>query len=443
MTNQPLTAMLAEAIVSGSNRVPDVAQRAAVRLILLDYLGVTLAGLNEPVAAIVRAEFGGTTGAASIVGTDLRASVADAALVNGTTGHALDYDDVQEFIGHPGTVIVPAALAAGEAAGVDIERLTRAIVVGFDAARFVGTLAMPGHYSHGFHSTATVGAFGATAAVAVLLDLDLGQTATAIGLAGTQAAGLKSMFGTMAKPFHAGRAAAAGVTAARLAARGLTANTTVLEVSQGFLATQAHQPIPSDWTQPTYGESLNHLLFKYHAACYYTHSSIEALQQLMIETGLTPETVVEVILHVPAEHLKTCNIELPKTGLEIKFSLRHIAALVLSGIDTAALETFNNDFAINPALMDLRERVRVEGDHSGTFSARVVVKLADGREVEAIADVSERKMEHAELYRRLDSKFMSIVEPKFGHERAYNFKNAILYSPLSNTINDILFNYSK
>ena len=106
-----------------------------------------------------------------------------------------------------------------------------------EAAGFVGSLVMCSHYERGFHSTATVGSFGAAAAARLLLDLDESQMAIALGLAGTQAAGLKSMFGTMAKPFHAGRAAANGVLAARLVARGFTANPGVLAVAQGFVAT--------------------------------------------------------------------------------------------------------------------------------------------------------------------------------------------------------------
>ena len=123
-----------------------------------------------------------------------------------------------------------------------------------EAAGFVGSLVMRSHYERGFHSTATVGSFGAAAAARLLLDLDESQMAIALGLAGTQAAGLKSMFGTMAKPFHAGRAAANGVLAARLVARGFTANPGVLVVAQGFVATQSDDDPSVDLPLPRPGQ---------------------------------------------------------------------------------------------------------------------------------------------------------------------------------------------
>lgn len=413
-----LTAILAASIVAAKSREPDAEQTAAVRRILIDWFGVALAGAREPVAGLVRDEFARPEGPASIIGSALRAAPQDAALINGTTGHALDYDDVQEFMGHPGTVIVPAALAAAEAAGASGERLARAVIAGFDAAFFVGSLVMPAHYDFGFHSTATVCCFGAAAATAVIMDLGERETAFALGLAGTQAAGLKSMFGTMAKPFHAGRAASAGVTAARLAARGMTANPAVLEAPQGFLATQAHQPVPEDWRAPAYGEGLADNQYKFHAACYLTHAMIEALAAIK-QRGATAGNVRAVAVHVPPSHLKVCNIAAPATGLETKFSLRHIAALVLSGYDTSALETYTDALAQDPALIALRERVEVHGDHDGDFfSARVAVACRDGRVLSQDYDVSQTPRDRAERDRRLVHKFHRLADPVIGRDKA-------------------------
>ena len=346
-----------------------------------------------------------------------RASAAEAALINGTTGHALDYDDVQEFIGHPATVVVPSALAVAETVGAGGEDLARAIIAGYDAARFVGTLAMPGHYDHGFHSTATIGAFGAMAASAALMDLSLKEIENAIGLAATQAAGLKCMFGTMAKPFHAGHAASAGVIAARLATRGMTANRESLETTQGFLATQAHQAVPADWHTPRFGESLDHLLFKYHASCYLTHSSIEAVRQLAAEHALTPDNVESIILQVPAGHLKVCNIKHPATGLESKFSLRHVVALTLSGHDTADIGVFNDALARDETLERLRGKIEVRGNLDGAFDARATIGLADGRRLAALSDVSTADAEPNDLDERLDRKFFALAKPLIGSAR--------------------------
>ena len=434
---QPLTEILADNIVGSANVEPTAAQLAAARRILIDWLGVALAGSQEPVARIMRDEFAKPSGEATILGSLLRASPADAALVNGASGHALDYDDVQEFVGHPGAVVVPAALAVAEVENVDGLRLLRAIITGFDAARYVGTLAMPGHYDRGFHSTATICTFGAAAAACHLMRLGEQQTAYAIGLAATQAAGLKAMFGTMAKPFHAGRAASAGVTAARLAARGMEANSRALETGQGFLDTQAHQAVPAGWMPPAYGESLHHLLFKFHASCYLTHSSIEALRQLKIEHGVRSENVSRVVLRVPAGHLKVCNIEEPRTGLETKFSLRHIAAMVLSGYDTAELSVFSDKVANEPTLRELRRRVEVRGDLDAHFETKVEIALAAGMPLSMAADVSKASFPDEELDRRLDKKFRTLVGPIMG-DQATEHLLTVSYTLAKDGLGDLL-----
>ena len=414
---QAYTALLAESIAAAGQARPTDAQYAAVRRLLVDWLGVALAGTAEPVAQILRAEFAADAGAASVLGGG-RASIADAALVNGTAGHALDYDDVQQYVGHPAAVVLPAALALAETAGASGEELTRAIIAGYDAAHFVGTLVMPGHYDRGFHSTATVGTFGAAAAAAVLMRLEGERIEHAIGLAATQAAGLKAMFGTMAKPFHAGRAASAGVVAARLAARGMTAHRQSLEVEQGFLATQAHQPVPEGWGPPAFGDSLDRVLFKYHASCYLTHSSIEAVRKLAADHGVAPDDVEKLTLHVPAGHLKVCNIQDPATGLESKFSLRQVTAMTLGGHDTADIAVFNDALARDAALVRLRARIDVVGDHDGAFGARAVMRLADGRTLEASRDVSEAAGAPADLDAALDGKFTALTRPFLGDARA-------------------------
>ncbi|WP_179045427.1 MmgE/PrpD family protein [Sphingobium lactosutens] len=414
---QPLTAMLAQSIVTAGDRQPTEAHHAAVRRILIDWLGVAVAGSAEPVAKLMRAEFGPDAGAISLIGARTRASVANAALINGTAGHALDYDDIQPFVGHPGAVVVPAALAVGEALGADGELFVRAIIAGYDAAHFVGSLVMPAHYDHGFHSTATVGTFGAVAASAVLMRLDQGAVQHAIGLAATQAAGLKCMFGTMAKPYHAGRACSAGVTAASLAARGMTASADSLEADRGFLSTQAHQPIPPGWRAPEFGDSLASVQFKHHASCFLTHSSIEAVRSIVLEHGISPHDVADLTLRVPSEHLKTCNIAEPETGFESKFSLRHVAALVLGGHDTADIDVFSDHIAQEPGLRELRQKVLIRGDLDSRFEARATLRDVDGSIFNAAYDTSlGRSGRSDDLDASLDRKFSALAAPFVGEQ---------------------------
>jgi 2-methylcitrate dehydratase PrpD len=294
----------------------------------------------------------------------------------------------------------------------------RAFIAGHEAAAFVGSLVMRSHYERGFHGTATLGSFGAAAAAGLLLDLDETQMAVALGLAGTQAAGLKSMFGTMAKPFHAGRAAANGVLAARLAARGFTANTGVLEVPQGFIATQSDGDPSVDAPLPRPGSLVVGTLFKYHAACYLTHSSIEAIKLLRAQLAFGGPDVAGIDLHVAPGHLSVCNIPSPESGLQTKFSLRHTAALAACGKDTAAIGTYSDENARDTTLTAVRERVTVHGDRVSGRDARVVVRTSGGQTAEATFDVAIPDRDLDRQGERLAAKFHSLAHPVIGAERA-------------------------
>src|SRR5271169_1008857 len=211
--------------------------RELARQCILDYLGVALAGAQDPLVQILldeMAEAGGSP-QASIIGHSARLPVLSASLVNGSAAHALDYDDVNKAMpGHPSVAILPGLLALAELKGSSGREVTTAFVAGYETACRIGAALQPGHYNLGFHSTGTVGCFGAAAACAHLLGLDAEATAMALGIAGTQAAGLKSQFGTMCKPFHAGKAAQNGLFAVRLAQRGFSSRTDIVECVQGF-----------------------------------------------------------------------------------------------------------------------------------------------------------------------------------------------------------------
>jgi 2-methylcitrate dehydratase PrpD len=393
--------------------------RTAAKHCILDWFAVTLAGLTEPAAQFVREDvIGRSLGRASIVGTAETCAAADAALANGTASHALDYDDVHiTMLGHPTVAVFSAALAVAEEEGSTGEQLLRAFIAGYDAAVFVGTLAMPSHYERGFHSTATIGSFGAAAACGLLLGLDAQQMAMALGLAGTQAAGLKSMFGTMAKPLHAGKAASNGVLAARLAKRGFTANPGVLEVPQGFIATQSDNPVPPLYAFPERGACVLDTLFKYHAACYLTHSTIEAVETLCRSNALTAADIAAVAVHVPAGHLKVCNILEPDTGLGIKFSLRHTAAFAAAGVDTARIESYSDAAANDPALVALRSKVAIHDDYPAGTGAKVEIRTGAGTGFTTEIDVGVPERDLDRQGRRLTAKFHSLTEPVIGSAR--------------------------
>src|SRR5258708_9501008 len=196
----------------------------------------------------------------------------------------------------------------------------------------------PGHCDGGFHATGTIGCLGAAAACAHLLGLDTEATARALGIAGTQAAGLKSQFGTMCKPFHAGKASQSGLLAARLAARGFFSRPDLVECEQGFAATHGPDFVyHAALATPPNGFHIFANLFKYHAACYLTHGPIECARTLREQQPVMPEEIVRITLRLDKSCERVCNIPAPSDGLEAKFSLRQTVAMALARVATASL----------------------------------------------------------------------------------------------------------
>jgi 2-methylcitrate dehydratase PrpD len=398
--------------------VVEVARQCA-----LDWLGVTLAGSREPAAAIALAavcdDHPGDRGA-TVAGTPVRLPALEAALVNGTASHALDYDDVNAvMVGHPTVAVLPAVLALGETRHSTGAEAVEAFAAGYEAQCRIAAAVGATPYQRGFHATGTIGTFGAAAACARLLGLDADRTAVALGLAATQAAGIKSMFGTMAKPLHAGKACANGILAARLAAGGFTAHPAAVEAEQGF-ADVSGGDLDAAWAgrEPPGGWFLRQNLFKYHAACFQTHSTIEGLRRLREREGFAAEDVEAVVVHANAMQLRMCAIPEPATGLETKFSLRHLAGMAVAGLDTAAVDVFTDACATDHKLVALRARVRVEPDGPARGATPVEVRLADGRTLTAAQDVSVPAGDLAAQRAALQAKFDALAVPVLGARQA-------------------------
>lgn len=398
--------------------------RAWARQCVLDYVGCTLAGAKDELTEILLAEMQEQGGDATsqVFGHAVRLPPASAALVNGAAAHALDFDDVNLAMpGHPSVAILPALLALAEARGSSGAAVLTAFVAGYELQCRVGRVIAPGHYDGvGFHATATVGSFGAAAACAHLLGLDAAQFATALGIAGTQAAGLKSMFGTMCKPLHAGKAAYHGLLAAKLAARGFTSRTDVLECGQGFARTHSPDFHPERAMEtPVHGWYIRSNLFKYHAACYMTHAAIEAARKVRGQIGDAADQIDSIRLQLEEACDRICNIPSPTTGLEAKFSLRLTTAMGLAGYDTGRLATFSEEVAANPVLVGLRDKVELDFRTGipNTFTS-IELGLKDGRRVRAEHDAGIPAADTEEQGRRLEEKFAGLVEPVLGANRS-------------------------
>ena len=405
--------------------------RALARQCVLDYFGVALAGANDPLAAILLDELSEAGGAAQagIIGHEARLPVLSAALVNGAIGHALDYDDVNLAMpGHPSVAILPGLLALAEQRRSSGREVIAAFVAGYETCCRVGMAMRPGHYGRGFHATGTVGAFGAAAACARLLGLDAEATARALGIAGTQAAGLKSQFGTMCKPFHAGKASQNGLLAARLAARGFSSRPDLVECDQGFAKTHGPDFHPDKaLAEPPGGFYLHANLFKYHAACYMTHAPIECGRQLRERQGVRPDEIAAITLSVHRGSSRICNIPAPTDGLEAKFSLRQTVAMALAGIDTASLGAYSVATATDPALTALRERVELDfRDDLPEAGAEMEISLHDGRVLRTSHDAGIAMSDVAAQGERLVAKFEALAEPVLGSARSRELHAMVL-----------------
>jgi 2-methylcitrate dehydratase PrpD len=412
---QTLTATLAESV--SAMRLADMPTAAltVAKQCLLDWIGVALAGRNEPLVRILIDELAPTDDPAgvSILGHARRARPDDAVLINGAMGHALDFDDVIMPMGHPTVPVAPVVFALAEQRGASGAGALAAFIAGVETECRIARLLGPSHYARGWHTTATTGTFGAAAAAARLLGVEGAALTHAFGLAGTQAAGLKSCFGTMSKPLHPGKAAQNGLLAARLAARGFTSDTDILSSEQGFGATQSTTADPGAALAQRDAPWVVEALFKYHAACYLTHDSIEAANQLRAEEGVTPEAIEAVTVKVPAGHLGVCNIQAPATGLECKFSLRMTTALALCGEDTFQDGLFSDATAGRPDLVSLRERVTIDPSQTGRGCV-VTVRLKDGRELCRTGDVSQPLRDLEAQQAKLERKFRHLATPTLG-----------------------------
>jgi len=417
---QPVTAILVgQARAVRHDTLPEEV-RAIARQCILDTLGCALAGANEALTRLLLADLAedGGTPAATVIGHSARLPAPAAALVNGAAGHALDFDDVNMAMpGHPSVAILPGLLALAEARGASGAEVIAAFVAGYELACRVGRMVAPGHYDGlGFHATATVGCLGAAAACAHLTRLDPEGFATAIGIAATQAAGLKSMFGTMCKPLHPGHASATGLRAARLAARGFTSRTDAIECAQGFARTHSPDFHPAlALSQPSGGFHIRDNLFKYHAACYLTHAPIEAARRLREQHRFSPDRIARIHLTLNEACDRVCNILAPRTGLEAKFSLRLTTAMALAGMETGALASYSDETAADPRLVALRDKVEIDFIPGGTHTmAELHVTLADGSMLEARHDSGKPAADLAEQGRRVEAKFLALAEPVVG-----------------------------
>ena len=426
----PVTAEIARraAALAWRDLPDDLVERT--KQCLLDWFAVTVAGAQEELTDILIREAleDGAKGASTLVGRKERVLPSTAALINGAASHALDYDDVNFAMGgHPTVTVVPALLAIGEQLKASGRLFIESFIAGYETSGRIGRLVAPSHYQKGFHVTGTVGSFAAAAAAGRMLGLSEDELAVAFGIAATQAAGLKSNFGTMCKPLHAGTASEHGMRAAKLAAKGFTARGDSLECDQGFASSQSdHLNTEKALGEPPSGWHLRNNLFKYHAACYMTHAPIECAKEIRLRSNFPPERVKKILLRIDAGADKVCNIPNPRSGLEAKFSLRQTVAMALTGVDTANLASYNEAVTQEPRIKALRDKISIDFKPDWEHSlAEMAIQLDDGTTLEASHDSGVPWSDLGKQRQALETKFESLVAPELGAAATKRLADAI------------------
>ena len=406
-----------------ADRIPPEVLHQAKRC-LVDWLGVAIVGATEEgsrILARVSAELA-PGGDATVVGQAQRLPTPFAALVNGFQSHVLDFDDTYNpglTTVHGSAPVWPAVFAVGEWKRADGRATLAAFVLGWEVQARIARGAGRAHYDVGWHVTGTVGHFGAAAAGASLLRLDAAAVTNALGTAGTQAAGLKQVYGSMGKAFHPGKAAMDGILAAALAADGFTSDAAILEGKLGFWNVLSTDADPSRATEHL-GDRWELLDdgFKAYACGSLMHPTIDAVIALRREHGIDPHEVEEISPRVHPYLSWVMAKENPRTGLDGKFSSFHCAAVAM--IDGAAgMGQFTDERVRAPEVVAMRERVRFAYDESvPKDAAHVTITLHDGRRLERETTHNKGTPGNPMTDDELSAKFSDLAATVLGSDRA-------------------------
>lgn len=368
------------------------------RIAVLDTVGVTLAGAQEEAPRLVDDTLENPAeGRSLIFGTARRARALDAALINGTAAHVLDFDNTLSTMGgHVSAVMVPALIAVGDAENSSGAALLAAHAAGFETAR-IGLALNPHHSEIGWHPTTTIGIFAVAAGCAHLLGLDVEQTERALAMSASLAAGMKANFGTMTKSLHAGQCARGGAMAAMLARKGYTANTGVFEHKQGYFRLFGDgKPVNAaavldGWGKPFDIESPG-ASYKIYPCCYSTHAAVQAALDIVQRHGrLQPGQIARIESRTSERALAHTDRPAPDSDLAAKFSVQYCVIRALTE-GRVLLQHFENGAYREAGIQALLPKVTTT-PYTGPafcpddpFDAEVDVTLTDGRILKAKVD---------------------------------------------------------
>jgi 2-methylcitrate dehydratase PrpD len=426
----PATQSLAEAIASAkASDVPADVMHEAART-LVNILAVSLAASAEkPVMALsawVKAE--GANPRATVVGSGLRTSLAHAALLNGYMAHLHDYDDTHfPSVLHPTAPVWPAVLALAEECGASGRDALAAFALGAEVACRVSMSVHPWHYDAGWHITGTAGVFGAVAGAGWLLGLDAEQMRNALGSAGTQASGVREVFGSDTKALHPAKAASNGLQAAALAKEGFSGPDDIIGGRRGFWAILSAEGHDEEQLVGAWGErwELRMNGLKPFANGVVSHPLQDAIIQLRNAHGLSPERVTGIAARVHPLVLELMNRPDPRRGLEGKFSFQHCAAAAL--VDGAGHHAqFSDAKVVDPTISALRAKVTAQVDESlGEDEVYVSIALEDGSSVDMHIEHAIGSPDNPMTDDLLEGKYRELAGEVLGEKQAEELLDAV------------------
>jgi 2-methylcitrate dehydratase PrpD len=389
---------------------------AFIRIGFTDCVATLAAGRHDPVTRALRAAVAPAPGECDLLLGLGTAGAPDAALLNATAAHALDFDDAAQK-GHLSTVLVPAILAEAQRLGSSGRRMATAYAAGYEAWAELLRREADHYHNASWHPTGVFGPIAAAAACGVLRGLDAARMTHALAIAASQAGGLIASFGSMTKPLHAGRAAQAGLLAARLAEAGFTGAPDALENPKGLMRgispggrVDLEAPVAAGrpWQLPRGG-----LNVKKYPLCFATHRALDGMLDLLAERRVAPEEVERVTVTISRRNRSTLRYAAPRTGLEAKFSMQFaMACALLAG--RVGLPELEDAFVQRPEVQALMRRVEVlpedreAHDRAGEAPEDIVaVELRDGtrlrRAVDYVRGGPEKPLRPGELAAKFEA----------------------------------------